>query len=702
MKNRYLLSILPLITLILPSVVFSMSIGDINVSSQLGEPFRASVNISNAPAEIVSDCFKVNQMVDGSDGMASSLNANLSLKKINNDDYNLIISTFRTINEPILELVLSSECGNNSTRQFTVLLNPSISEPDIVAPILDNQILAISKKPSIVKHKKFVHKQYLKRRHSTTKSQMAQTNHLLQRTNSSPLPSPVANSARLVISGSSSKLKNDTNTLPLMLDNNLHQITPSISDQTKPLNNNIESDDITALKLHIAQLEKRNLELEAAIGSGSNIMPPNPAVAVASKKVEAKTEAVATNKLIKPKAEHKKPWLVYFLIAALIIIALLFLSLMLKSKRRLKLATNLSFNEASFGNELDDNNPKKSPPPAFEHSSFGNTSQYSLRTQIEIEQNSKDDVLREVEVFMALGRNNLAIKLLQANVREFPKDSPNNWLLLLDLLKQENLPLEYAETTEKCQKIFNIYITPFGESDISDNSTLEDHPHVEEKLEQVWGTSNMVPYLEELIYNSRNEARKGFFKNVYLEFLLLHKIALTRDRFDDSNVQPATSSSTIFDDKVLKTKFDTVNNQTGEIKPNLFVDTYSDANDIDAEFTKREIASSNKKDADTSDLNMPIDFATLTDTSHLNGEMKALDIPSQHDLTESRINNESESTLEMELAKFAERQVEHEKKPTQINSFYLEEFDETINLELPTDKDLTQTKPKKKTSKKNP
>ena len=699
MKNKYSLSFIPIILLTLPSMSYAMGIGDINVSSHLGEPFRASVNITSALAELESDCFKLNQTADGNDGAASSLNANLILKKISSDDYKLIISTFRSIEEPILELVLSSDCGNNSSRQYTVLLDPSINEVAIAAPNVANDVTTATEQPKIVKLRKTVKKHRAKKRKSVTTPQ-SQTVQAPVQTLPSPFVTPSTNAGRLVVSAGTSNFNTGTNNLSLMLDNNLQQNAAPNSQQLPPFNTSIESDDITALKLQIAQLEKRNLELEAAIGAELATSPANPSPTLDAQQAAINVKAAPAKKLIKPEVAESTPWLLYLLIAAFIIAVAVVLDLLRRRNNRLALATDLDLSESAFSEEIHGNSRKKSPATAFGHSSFGHSSQYSSGAQIEIEHNSQDDVLREVEVFMALGRNNLAIKLLQANVREFPKDSPSNWLLLLDLLKQENLPTEYADTTEKCKNIFNLYISPFDESDIADNSTLGDHPHVEEKLEEVWGTDKMLPYLEEIIYNSRTEARRGFFKNVYLELLLLHKIAQTRDRFDDSNVQSVSNSASLLNDTLLKAKLDEAYSRTSEVNPNLVLDADSVAIDLDSEMTKREADASNEKDFDAFNLNLSTDFAAPTDTNILNGEMNVLDIPLEFDLSDRSVNKDSESSLENELAEFAEQQAEHEKKANPVISFDLLELDETSSPELPNDTKVNARKHTNKSTKK--
>ncbi len=716
MHKKYLLAF---ISTAISLPCYGLGIGGINVSSNLGEPFRASINITNSIIELESDCFKLGYAVSGSDTALSSFNANLSLKKINAGDYKLFIATARAIDEPAIDLVLSSDCGSVSTRQYTVLLDPAMDNTTTALP--DEQTVAELTQTNLpvaenTKPKTLTNKRRAKKTRPVTNGQMSQTIYVPAEVASSPVApnqsvAPAQSTAsgqtlssvtasnstskiapsRLVISGGTTQLSvgnssAGANYLSLQLDNNLHEITPPTPEQLASLNDSL--DDMTAmtktidsLKLQVERLEKRNLELELLNNPQLRAMSANQAGLKPTAPIAPDTGTA---------------WWLYALIAGLIGVALFAFDFMRRRKRKLALVNDLGFDDFPASPAAAD--VKKSIAASFEHSSFGHSLQYSAKSQIEVEHDTKDDVLREVEVFMALGRNNLAIKLLQANVREFPKDSPSNWLLLLDLLKQENLPTEYAETTESCQKIFNIYVSPFADSEVLDNSSLEDHPHVEEKLEEVWGSSQMVPYLEELIYNSRSEARQGFQKKVYLELILLHKIALDRDYYDDNQISTVMSSSLPLDDKALKAKFDEVYNQEPASTDYNLENSmrYSVASDLDAEITKLEAATFNINNIDTYDLDLNLASDDgLNDQLAPNITVNPLDIPLEFETADQSF---ADGTLEMELAKFAAEQAEFDQNKPETNSF---DLSDSLILDLSDTDQPAPVKPKKKSIKKS-
>ncbi|MDP2248069.1 MAG: hypothetical protein Q8J65_08045, partial [Nitrosomonadales bacterium] len=136
-----------------------------------------------------------------------------------------------------------------------------------------------------------------------------------------------------------------------------------------------------------------------------------------------------------------------------------------------------------------------------------------------------EDILEQAEVFVAHGRANLAIVLLQDHLRDFPNLSPAPWLMLLDLLKRDNQAEEYESATKECQRYFNVAAEDFNNPLMEDNSSIEDYPRVIDQLVQVWGTTEVLPFLDDLLYNRRLEARQGFERNAYLDILLLRSVA---------------------------------------------------------------------------------------------------------------------------------------------------------------------------------
>ena len=175
--------------------------------------------------------------------------------------------------------------------------------------------------------------------------------------------------------------------------------------------------------------------------------------------------------------------------------------------------------------DLDSNQPfvdvNKNPTKnldSFEADQF-------VATSIEVEDNSNQNILDHVDVFLSHGRIQLAIQLLQNHLLEFPKQSVTIWLFLLELLAKENLPEIYNQTALECKEHFNIRVAEFTNDEASEKQSFEDFVRLIAGLEQIWGTSAALNFCDDLIYNNRLESRIGFDKNVLEEIILLRNIA---------------------------------------------------------------------------------------------------------------------------------------------------------------------------------
>lgn len=135
------------------------------------------------------------------------------------------------------------------------------------------------------------------------------------------------------------------------------------------------------------------------------------------------------------------------------------------------------------------------------------------------------DILDHADVFLSIGRDNLAIALLQNHLIDYPTQSVTIWLFLLDLLAKDNQQTLYEKIAKDCKKYFNVKIPSFSNDIANTVVGLESFTRLTDGLAQVWGTKASLKFLDDLIYNTRLEARIGFAKNVMEELVLLRGIA---------------------------------------------------------------------------------------------------------------------------------------------------------------------------------
>jgi Tfp pilus assembly protein FimV len=137
----------------------ALGLGELDVKSHLGQPFRAKIKVHDATDLKAGDfnngsCFRLGESVDS----GSALNGvNFKLGMLDNDEAILTLSTVQVVNEPILNLSIIAECGSAVRRDYVVLLDPvSTTETenaadDEVVPAAE-EIVTKANKPAKARH----------------------------------------------------------------------------------------------------------------------------------------------------------------------------------------------------------------------------------------------------------------------------------------------------------------------------------------------------------------------------------------------------------------------------------------------------------------------------------------------------------------------------------------------------------------------
>ena len=216
------------------------------------------------------------------------------------------------------------------------------------------------------------------------------------------------------------------------------------------------------------------------------------------------------------------------------------------------------------------------------------------KQQISVDDHVNHAVLDHADIFLSIGRNQLAIQLLQNHLCDFPKQSITIWLFLLDLLAKDNLQTLYESTAQDCKKYFNVKIPHFSNEQSSTNNGLESFVRLTNGLTQVWGSVASLKFLDDLIYNTRLEARIGFEKNVMQELVLLRGIA-----------QEAVKTANIINFKEKKMLIQ--NNLMQTIKDNQATAIKLKKKSLKLKKTSKKLTIQ-AKDANLTDKNTPFEF----------------------------------------------------------------------------------------------
>lgn len=161
---------------------------------------------------------------------------------------------------------------------------------------------------------------------------------------------------------------------------------------------------------------------------------------------------------------------------------------------------------------------------------------------VQIEENFVDDgfisvdeiasIVEEAKVFVALGRIEYAIEVLEDYVTTHPRASAHPWLYLMEIYRSTQNRAAFETVAKRFHLAMNV-VTPQWESAgltmmVVANS-LEEFPHILARLAEGWGTRDAQDFLNHLLQDNRGGERQGFSMEVLQEILLLLAVIELRD-----------------------------------------------------------------------------------------------------------------------------------------------------------------------------
>jgi pilus assembly protein FimV len=136
-------------------------------------------------------------------------------------------------------------------------------------------------------------------------------------------------------------------------------------------------------------------------------------------------------------------------------------------------------------------------------------------------------VTEEARVYVALGRPERAIDVLNEHIHQAPRSVPAAWLMLLDLYHARDRRQDFRRLAEEFHLHCNVQAPlwdSFGLSEHGEEGGLETFPHIQREVTRIWRQPGCREYLERLLYDNREGRRMGFPLAAYGEILLLLQI----------------------------------------------------------------------------------------------------------------------------------------------------------------------------------
>ena len=152
------------------------------------------------------------------------------------------------------------------------------------------------------------------------------------------------------------------------------------------------------------------------------------------------------------------------------------------------------------------------------------------------------DIRQQAEFFMALGRHDEAVAVLESGIANGANANP---LVYLDLLKLFHT-LSRKSDFDKCRDQFNKMFTglvPVYTSFHLGGNALEAYPQVVAQITEMWPTSQAIEYIEFCLVRTASDAPdQGFDLEAYRELLLLDAIAKQLEAPNVTTIAPFSTS----------------------------------------------------------------------------------------------------------------------------------------------------------------
>ena len=136
------------------------------------------------------------------------------------------------------------------------------------------------------------------------------------------------------------------------------------------------------------------------------------------------------------------------------------------------------------------------------------------------------DVMELTDAWMALHDPAAVADLLEPFVAVERPQSPLPLLCLLDVYRSLGDLEKYEAVHKRIKAIFNVKLASWKmRSDFQHPKMLADYPHVRDRILALWGTDEVVSYLDTLMLDNRDGLREGFDLPAYRDILRLKNIA---------------------------------------------------------------------------------------------------------------------------------------------------------------------------------
>jgi hypothetical protein len=133
------------------------------------------------------------------------------------------------------------------------------------------------------------------------------------------------------------------------------------------------------------------------------------------------------------------------------------------------------------------------------------------------------NIAEQVDLFLMLGRQEMAISMLLARIGAEDDGDPRIWFKLLDIYHAREDRANFEKLANDIRVRFNVALPSWEDSTLQAEGRhgLEHFPHLLARISDDWGTSSCLSYLQSLVKDTRSGERAGFNEDAFREVMFL-------------------------------------------------------------------------------------------------------------------------------------------------------------------------------------
>lgn len=567
-----------------PAVAAATGLGEIRVTSQLGDRFQAEIPLLNPSPSIVPSCF--NLTTTAADAIADVTWLKDAQIALISSPPRLVISTRRQVSEPVVQLAIYTGCGTYLTRHYTALLSPPGEVSSLPAPlpaIRDDRVAVpsaadakhVSKNPITARNgrahrvvaarpkPKAVAKGAQRRAEPVSRDRLV----LLPSDEQPPSERGVATASAEEVGNRLTEVERQIMAMRSRLTA-LHAEHPAPPPAIQTVLIEMES-RLLAVELNMARIKVSSLAAEAQAkltpasmpvsvaiheqtgpSAGSNI-GSNTGPASAAAVAPAAPKTLQNKEVPVPGLDQQHVFGVGMALLGMFSLALG--TYLFRRARRVQVTSDLP-RASEVPRRQAPSSPRQIPGPstmapiddAGDGSPRARSAESANPSARAIKETQKEEPdfspIELANIMLSFGREQGAVEVLEEFIKDNPAESLQPGLRLLEIYKQADMRQEYEMLAGRLAHRFNVERVHWNQEFLPATDALcagidarrapgnlnAMPTHIKARIAANWGTSECLAYLRALFNDTRGGARKGFSVLVTQEILSVIKTLETQ------------------------------------------------------------------------------------------------------------------------------------------------------------------------------